>query len=106
MARRERPDVPQRRLRLPPLSEDAVKRLAERAGRRTEDLYGVTGGNPFFVTEALESRAPGVPVTVRDAVLSRAARLSPAARAVLELVSVVPTRTEMWLLYDAISPEA
>ena len=25
----------------------------------------MTGGNPFFVTEALESRAPGVPVTVR-----------------------------------------
>ena len=102
-------DLPHRsvaRLRLPPLSEDAVKRLAERAGRRTEDLYEVTGGNPFFVTEALESRAPGVPVTVRDAVLSRAARLSPAARAVLELVSVVPTRTERWLLYDAISPEA
>ena len=73
---------------------------------RAEDLYEVTGGNPFFVTEALESRAPGVPVTVRDAVLSRAARLSPAARAVLELVSVVPTRTERWLLYDAISPEA
>src|SRR5205085_4739365 len=83
-------DLPHRsvaRLRLPPLSEDAVKRLAERAGRRTEELYEVTGGNPFFVTEALESKASGVPVTVRDAVLSRASRLSPAARAVLELVS-------------------
>jgi len=101
-------DLPSRlvaRLGLPPLSEDGVKRLEDRAGRRIQDLYQVTGGNPFFVMEALESRAPGVPVTVRDAVLSRAARLSPAARAVLELVSVVPARTEVWLLDDAIGPD-
>lgn len=101
-------DLPHRsvaRLRLPPLSEDAVERLAESAGRGIEDLYAVTGGNPFFVTEALESKEPGVPVTVHDAVVSRAARLSPASRAVLELVSVVPARTEMWLLDDTISPE-
>src|SRR5262245_38577606 len=100
------PSRPVARLGLPPLSEDGVKRLEDRAGRRIHDLYQVTGGNPFFVTEALESRAPGVPVSVRDAVLSRAARLSPAARAVVELVSVVPARTEMWLLDDAINVEA
>lgn len=102
-------DLPSRvvaRVGLPPLSEDGVKQLEDRAGRRIQDLHQVTGGNPFFVTEALESRAPGVPVTVRDAVLSRAARLSPAARAVLELMSVVPARTELWLLEDAIGPEA
>ncbi len=101
-------DLPSRlvaRLGLPPLSEDGVKRLEDRAGRRIRDLYQVTGGNPFFVTEALESRAPGVPVSVRDAVLSRAARLSPAARAVVEFVSVVPARTEVWLLDDALRSE-
>jgi DNA-binding CsgD family transcriptional regulator/tetratricopeptide (TPR) repeat protein len=100
-------DLPHRsvtRLRLPPLSEAGVNTLAESAGRRIEDLYSVTGGNPFFVTEALASNEPGVPVTVSDAVLSRAARLLPASRAVLELVSVVPAKTEMWLLGD-ISPE-
>jgi len=90
------------RLRLPPLSEDGVTTLAERAGRALGDLYAVTGGNPFFVTEALAGKAPGVPITVRDAVLSRAARLSPAARAVLELVSIVPARSELWLLGEAI----
>jgi len=92
------------RLRLPPLSEAAVEQLAANASRHIEDLYAVTGGNPFFVTEALASKESGVPVTVRDAVLSRAGRLSPAARAALELVSVVPARTEMWLLDDTISP--
>ena len=65
----------------------------------------MTGGNPFFVTEALASKESGLPVTVRDAVLSRAARLSPASRAVLELISVIPARTEMWLLDETISPD-
>src|SRR5258708_32940694 len=37
-------------------------------------------------------------MTVRDAVLARVARFSPAARTLLELASVVPTRTERWLL--------
>src|SRR5262245_53704868 len=88
-------DLPHRsvaRLRLLPLSEAAVNTLAERAGQRIDDLYEVTGGNPFFVTEALASKGAGIPSTVRDAVLSRAARLSPASRTVLELVSVVPAR--------------
>ena len=93
------------RLRLPPLSEAAVEGLARKAGRPLDDLYAVTGGNPFFVTEALASKESGVPVTVRDAVLSRAARLSSAASAVLQLVSVVPARTEIWLLNDTISPD-
>ena len=45
-----------KRVRLPPLSEDAVDELAARAGKRVEDLYAVTAGNPFFVTEALASQ--------------------------------------------------
>src|SRR6185369_8074906 len=93
-----------RRLRLPPRSEDAVDQLAERAGKRMDDLYAVTGGNPFFVTEALASQDQGVPVSVSDAVLSRLARLTPGARGVVELISVVPAKTEMWLLNETIKP--
>src|SRR5215472_7159511 len=80
------------RLRLAPLSEQAVTRLAQQTHRSAEELYAITGGNPFFVTEVLASETAGTPMTVRDAVLVRAARLSPAARALLELASVVPTR--------------
>jgi len=101
-------DLPHRsvaRFRLLPLSEGAVNTLAEREGRRIEDLYEVTGGNPFFVTEVLASKGTGIPSTVRDAVLSRAARLSHASRAVLEFVSVIPARTQMWLLNEAIHPD-
>ncbi len=100
-------DLPHRavnRLRLLPLSEAAVEELARRAGQRADRLYAVTGGNPFFVTEVLASPGQGVPVTIRDAVLARAARLSPTARAVLELVSIIPARAERWLLDEIISP--
>jgi ATP/maltotriose-dependent transcriptional regulator MalT len=87
-----------RRLSLSPLSKPAVEKLAQQAGRPLRDLYGITGGNPLFVTEALAGTADSVPVTVRDAVLARAIRLSPNAREIAELVSVVPGKTEAWLL--------
>ena len=93
-----------RRLSLPSLSEDAVDVLAAQAGRQMDALYAVTGGNPFFVTEALASQKRGVPVSVSDAVLSRIARLTALARAVVELVSVVPARAEMWLINETINP--
>ena len=80
------------RVPLAPLSRAAVSELAGDADG--EALYAATGGNPFLVTESLAGRR----ATVRDAVLARAARLSPAARRVLELVSVVPGRAELWLL--------
>src|SRR5689334_9753838 len=93
-----------RRVRLPRLSEDAVRELAARTGKQIDDLYAITGGNPFFVTEALASQDTGVPVSVSDAMLSQLARLTPAARAVAELVSVVPTKAELWLLNEALNP--
>jgi tetratricopeptide (TPR) repeat protein len=40
---------------------------------------------------------------VRDAVLARALRLSPAAREIAELVSIVPGKTESWLLDEAVN---
>jgi DNA-binding CsgD family transcriptional regulator/tetratricopeptide (TPR) repeat protein len=86
---------------LSPLSQRAVEQLAHEAGRPLKDLYGITGGNPLFVTEALAAEGDRVPVTVRDAVLARAVRLSPAARQIAELVSVIPGKAEAWLLKEA-----
>jgi DNA-binding CsgD family transcriptional regulator/tetratricopeptide (TPR) repeat protein len=92
------------RMSLAPLSEVAVTQLAKRAGRTVTGLHGVTGGNPFFVTEVLASAGDTVPATVRDAVLGRAARLSPAARQIAELVCVIPGKTEPWLLEPIVHP--
>lgn len=86
------------RLPLMPLSAAAVAALAEAAGRALRNLHQVTGGNPFFVTEALAAAEDQVPATVRDAVIARMARLSEAARRVVDLVALVPGRTESWLL--------
>jgi DNA-binding CsgD family transcriptional regulator/tetratricopeptide (TPR) repeat protein len=83
-----------RRIALAPLSREAVERLAHgRAG-----VFELTGGNPFYVTEVLESEVAGVPPMVRDAVLARAAKLTPEARQVLEIASLVPGRAELGLL--------
>ncbi|HWX79555.1 MAG TPA: LuxR C-terminal-related transcriptional regulator [Steroidobacteraceae bacterium] len=90
---------------LSPLSEPAVAQLATRAGRPSKGLHGITGGNPLFVTEVLAGATDTVPVTVRDAVLARAARLSPAAREIAELVCVVPGKAETWLLEQAAQPD-
>ncbi|HLO30984.1 MAG TPA: AAA family ATPase [Anaerolineales bacterium] len=88
------------RLALSSLSQASVLELARatKQDEQADDLYATTGGNPFFVTEVLESEGTSVPATVRDAVLARAARLSPAARAVLDAACVVPGRVETWLL--------
>jgi DNA-binding CsgD family transcriptional regulator len=86
------------RLSLAPLSPEAVAQLAEPFGGDADELYRVTGGNPFFVTEVLASGNGSIPSTVRDAVLARAARLSSTARAVLDAVAIAPLQIELWLL--------
>lgn len=85
------------RLRLASLSRQAVGSLAGAHGLEGDDLWRKTGGNPFFVTEALAAGGD-VPPTVRDAVLARAARLGTDAREVLDAASVVPQRAAPWLL--------
>jgi DNA-binding CsgD family transcriptional regulator/tetratricopeptide (TPR) repeat protein len=89
-----------------PLSPDAVEALARQAGRPAGDLYRVSGGNPFFVTEVLGAPAGTVPATVRDAMAARIQALGPEARAVAELAAVVPGPTELWLVADALAPGA
>jgi predicted ATPase len=87
-----------RRIALAPLTEDGVRTLARGSDIDPAELYRLTGGNPFFATEVLAAGSTGVPESVRDAVLARAARLGPAARGVLETAAVVGIRVELPLL--------
>src|SRR5207249_1576022 len=85
------------------LSPDGVRSLAAGSGLDLEGLYRLTGGNPFYVTEVLAAGTigPGVPLSARDAVLARAARLSDESWAVLSCASLIGARIEPALLIAA-----
>jgi len=87
-----------RRMEIAPLSPEAVALLARGSHVDPAHLYRKTGGNPFFVTEVLQSGLDGIPASVRDAVLARAARLSTEGRQVLDAAAICGLRVEMWLL--------
>jgi DNA-binding CsgD family transcriptional regulator len=93
-----------RRLRPARLSPDAVHRLGAHTGLDTAQVYAVTSGNPFFVTEVLASRdVGGVPHTVAEAVRARLAGLDGPTRDAVELLAVIPSAAERWLV-DAVVP--
>ncbi|HEX7298664.1 MAG TPA: LuxR C-terminal-related transcriptional regulator [Solirubrobacteraceae bacterium] len=88
------------RLKVEPLSPAGVATLAEPHGIDGDELYRRTGGNPFFVVEALAAAGQQIPETVRDAVLARAARLPEPARRLLDAVAIVPGQVDLWLLQE------
>lgn len=100
-----------RRIDLPALSPAAVTTLVERHASAHPEaviadaakLYDVTGGNAFFVTEALSAGTSLVPPTVRDAVLARVARLGEPAQRALEVVALAGARAETGLLSDLLA---
>ncbi len=93
------------RLSLPGLSRAAVATLAARTSVDPDELHLRTAGNPFFVTEVIAAGTDRIPLSVRDAVLARAARLSGPARDLLDTAAVVPGMAETWLL-EALDPVA
>jgi DNA-binding CsgD family transcriptional regulator len=101
-----------RRVDLNPLSVEGVRVLLDEAdpdGRTgpapdPDELHRVTGGNPFFVTEVIAAGGGSLPRSVREAVLSRAARLSEPAREVLDLVALAGPRVEVALV-EGLAPD-
>lgn len=94
------------RMVLPPLSETAVRALAVGSDLDSVELLHRTGGNPFFVTEVLAVGGRGVPPSVSDVILTRAARLSPAGRSTLDAAAVIGARMEPWLLAEVVGSAA
>jgi DNA-binding CsgD family transcriptional regulator len=92
------------RITLDPLSPSAVSEMATEAGGSSDGLWEISEGNPFFLTELLASDQVTVPVSVRDAVMARVARLSSDARSLVDLVSVVPSRAELDLVAAVLGP--
>ena len=77
------------RIAVPPLSESAVANLAKDTAVDPAELYEVTGGNAFFVTEVIAGDG-GMPRSVGDAVIARLLPLGDGPRRVVETAAVAP----------------
>jgi DNA-binding CsgD family transcriptional regulator/tetratricopeptide (TPR) repeat protein len=86
------------RLRLSSLTSDAVRAMAEPTSLDPGELFELTGGNPFYVSEVLANPGEIVPPTVVDAVLARVRTLSQAAQTALDRLAVIPSGAEVGLL--------
>ncbi len=78
------------RLDLQPLSVDAVADLAGDHALDPMYAHSVTGGNPFLVRELLTADSEDATHSARATLVARAERLSPEARTVLQMLSVLP----------------
>lgn len=87
-----------KRLKLTPLSENAVRTLAKIYGKENDGLYVKTGGNPFYVTEILSNNQKEIPATIKDLMSQRISKLNEDSRHAVETLSVIPGRIEKWLL--------
>ena len=96
-------DIPSKNLvkiKLPSLSEKTVNEIASESG--IKDLYKITFGNPFLITELINSKSEKIPSTVKDSVLTRISHLSVEAQEFIELISIIPTKAEKWLIDEIV----
>jgi len=97
-----------RRVSVAPLSEQAVAELAVDSGIEPGELFRLTGGNPFFVTEVgAVGLRPDSAVRARRRA-PRVAQLSDAARDAVQVAALIGTQVDARLL-DAVcgaSPSA
>lgn len=83
------------RIQLKPLSRQAVYKLADKKGYNAEDVYNISGGNPFYVNEILASYSPGVPDNVKDSILTVYNRQEEGTKNAWEICSIIPEGLEI-----------
>ena len=94
------------RVELAALTVEGIVILSGRSLIDARDLERLTGGNPLFVTEVIDSGGELVPASVRDAVMGRFDRLSAGTQKLVRFMSVVPTKVERWLLEGIVDAPA
>ena len=82
-----------------PLSREAVRKLATDKGYSGEDVYSISGGNPFYVNEILASYSPGIPENIKDSILAVHNRQDEKTRYIWDVLSMLPTGLETKYLY-------
>jgi DNA-binding CsgD family transcriptional regulator/tetratricopeptide (TPR) repeat protein len=86
------------------LTEPAVRELVAGRSLDVDEVYALSDGNPYFVSELVASAVgSSVPPTVVDAVLGRLRRLTPAHQDTIELLAVVPSAVDRQLLDALVS---
>jgi ATP/maltotriose-dependent transcriptional regulator MalT len=93
-------------LEVPSLSVEAVDALVGAVALDPAALHRATAGNPFYVTEVIAAGRDEIPLTVRDAVLARARRLSASGQGVLRAASVLGTTFEPMLVQTVAGADA
>ena len=78
-----------------PLSKQAVVEMAMQKGYSGEDVYSISGGNPFYVNEILASYSPGVPDNIKDSILSVYERQKEGTKNAWQIWSVMPEGLEV-----------
>lgn len=83
------------KMALTPLSKHAVEEMATQKGYNGEDVYKISGGNPFYVNEILASYSPGVPEKIKNSILSVYERQKEGTRNAWEIWSIMPDGLEV-----------
>jgi DNA-binding CsgD family transcriptional regulator len=83
------------KISITPLSKSAVKKMAIEKGYSGEDVYSISGGNPFYVNEILASYSPGVPDNIKDSILSVYERQEEGTKHAWQMFSVIPEGLEV-----------
>jgi DNA-binding CsgD family transcriptional regulator/tetratricopeptide (TPR) repeat protein len=83
------------RIQLTPLSREAVQKMADKKGYDAQNVYNISGGNPFYVNEILASYSPGVPDNIKDSILAVYDRQEEGTKNVWQILSVIPEGLEI-----------
>lgn len=83
------------KISITPLSKEAVQKMAVEKGYSGEDVFSISGGNPFYVNEILASYSPGVPDNIKDSILSVYERQEEGTKHAWQICSVIPEGLEV-----------
>ena len=83
------------KLQIPHLSKAAVANMSIEKGYSGEDVYSISGGNPFYVNEILASYSPGVPENIKDSILAVYDRQDEGTKHAWQICSVIPEGMEI-----------
>ena len=83
------------KLQLTPFSRGVVEEMAAAKGYSGKEVYKITDGNPFYVTEILASYSSGVPENVRDSILSVYKAQEDDTKTLWEMLSIFPAGFEL-----------